>query len=92
MPPLVSVAVATNRGFAQVHDAFLALGLLLFGLAIRSRNALLGWSGVGVGLGPVLWQLSGQFSPSTHTMPLIIFPQALWMIAAGTLMLRQRSA
>ena len=91
MPPLVSVAVATNRGFAQVHVAFLSLALLLFGLAIRSRNALLGWSGVAVGIGPVLWQLSGQFAPSTHTMPLVIFPQALWMIAAGTVMLRRAS-
>ena len=91
MPPLVSVAVATNRGFAQVHVAFLSLALLLFALAIRSRNALLGWSGVAVGIGPVLWQLSGQFAPSTHTMPLVIFPQALWMIAAGTVMLRRSS-
>lgn len=91
MPPLVSVAVATNRGFAQVHVAFLSLALLLFGLAVRSRNALLGWAGMAVGLGPILWQLSGQFAPSTHTMPLIIFPQALWMIAAGTIMLLQRT-
>lgn len=89
LPPLVSVAVATNRGFAQVHVAFLSLALLLFGLAIRSRSALLGWSGVAVGLLPILWQLSGQFSPSTHSMPLIIFPQSLWMIAVGTMMLRR---
>lgn len=91
MPPLVAVAVATNRGFAQVHVAFLSLALLLFGVAIRSRNLLLGWSGVAFGIGPVLWQLSGQFAPSTHTMPLIVFPQALWMIAAGTVMLRRTS-
>ena len=89
MPPLVSVAVATNRGFAQVHVAFLSLALLLFGLAARLRNALLAWSGVAVGAAPLIWQLSGQFSPSTHSMPVVIFPQALWMIAAGTLMLRE---
>jgi hypothetical protein len=91
LPPLVSVAVATNRGFAQVHVAFLSLAVLLFGLAIRPRNSLLGWAGVAVGAAPVMWQLSGQFAPSTHTMPLIIFPQALWMIAAGAVMLRHRS-
>jgi len=91
MPPLAAVAVATNRGFAQVHVAFLSLALLMFGLAIWKRQPLLGWAGVSVGLLPILWQLSGTFSPSTHTMPLIIFPQSLWMIVAGVVMLRSPS-
>ena len=88
MPPMVAVSVAMNRGFAQVHVAFLSLALLLFGLAIRGRSSLLGWSGMAVGLFPLLWQLSGQFSPSTHSMPLVVFPQAAWMIAAAILMSR----
>ena len=88
LPPLVSLSVAMNRGFAQVHVTFLSLALLLFGFALRSRSALLGWTGVAVGAGPLLWQFSGQFSPSTHSMPLIVFPQAVWMIAVAAVMLR----
>ena len=92
MPPLVAMSVAMNRGFAQVHVAFLSIALLLFGLAIRSRSAVLGWSGAAVGSFPILWQLSGQFAPSTHSMPIIVFPQSIWMIAAAVSMLRAAKA
>lgn len=92
MSPLVSTSVAMNRGFAQVHVAFLSLALLLFGLAARSRSAVLGWTGAAVGAVPLLWQLSGTFAPSTHTMPLVAFPQSAWMIALGVLMWRKAAA
>lgn len=88
MPAVIQVAVATNRGFAQVHVAFLSLALLLFGWALLRRNPLLGASGLLVGLLPVLWQLSGRFSPETTTMPWVVFPQSAWLIAAAITMLR----
>ena len=93
MPPLVATSVALNRGLAQVHVAYLSLALLLFGAALLGRSRLLGWSGVLVGAYPVIWQLSGRFSPETTTMPWIAFPQAAWLIAVAVAMLRtSRSA
>lgn len=88
MPAAIQVAVATNRGFAQVHVAFLSLALGLFGWALRRRHLVLGATGMLVGLYPVLWQLSGRFSPETTTMPWVVFPQSAWMIAAAIAMLR----
>lgn len=88
MPPLVGVSVALNRGFAQVHVAYFSLALLLFGIAALGRFSILGWAGIAVGAYPLLWQLSGRFSPETTTMPWIAFPQAAWLIAAAIVMLR----
>ena len=90
MPAAVQVAVATNRGFAQVHVAFLSLALMLFGWALWRRRRVLGAAGIAVGLYPLLWQLSGRFSPETTTMPWVVFPQSAWMIAAAIAMLRDK--
>lgn len=92
MPPLVQLSVALNRGFAQVHVAFLSLALLLFGYALWTRSRLLGGAAMAVGLYPVLWQLSGSFSPETTTMPWIVVPQSLWLAAAGLAMWRDAEA
>ena len=88
MPPLVEMSVALNRGFAQVHVAYFSLALLLFGIASLARFPIVAWAGIAVGAYPVLWQLSGRFSPETTTMPWIAFPQAAWLMAMAIAMLR----
>ena len=88
MPPLVGVSVALNRGFAQVHVGYFSLALLLFGVGALARFPIVGWAGIAVGAYPVLWQLSGRFSPETTTMPWIAFPQAAWLMAMAIAMLR----
>jgi hypothetical protein len=88
MPPLVQVSVALNRGLAQAHVATLSLALLLFAWGLRARSTTLAAFGGIVGAYPLAWQLSGTFWPSTHSMPLIVFPQSAWLIAVAMLMLR----
>lgn len=90
MPPLVQLSVAMNRGLAQVHVALWSLSLLLLAFALRRRSMVLWAGGSLVAAFPLLWQLSGRFSPETHTMPLIVFTQGAWLIAVAALMLRDR--
>ena len=90
-------AFSQGRGLSVVRDAEIESSIRrmaesVFGVAGISRSAILGWSGVLVGAYPLAWQLSGQFSPSTHSMPLIVFPQAVWMIAAAMVMVRAAKA
>lgn len=92
MPPLVQVAVSLNRGLAQAHVALLSLALLFFGWSLRGRSTLFAASGAIVGALPLMWQLSGTFSPSTHTMPLIVFPQSAWLIGVALRMLQPSAA
>lgn len=88
--PLGRVVVAFNRGFAQVHVALLSIGIMLFGLALWGRSLLLAGLGAAVGAYPLIWQLSGTFSPETTTMPWIVFPQSAWLIAVAVVMVRAR--
>jgi hypothetical protein len=86
LPPLVQVSVSLNRGLAQAHVALLSLGLLLIGLSLWHRSRSLALTGIAVGSVPLLWQLSGLFSPETSTMPVVMFPQSVWLIAAAAVM------
>ena len=88
MPPLIQTSVSMNRGLAQVHVSYLSLAILLFAWAMRRRFTLLAAAGAVVGTYPLLWQLSGRFSPETTTMPWIAFPQSLWLVAVAVAMLR----
>jgi hypothetical protein len=88
MPPLVQLSVAMNRGLAQVHVALWSLAILLFAFAIWRRSSALSVGGMLVGGFPLAWQLSGTFSPETHTMPVIVFAQSAWLLAVAAAMLR----
>lgn len=92
LPPLVRVAVALNRGLAQANVALLSIALLLFGLGLWKQARALAGVGMLVGAFPLLWQVSGRFSPETHTMPLIAFTQGAWLIWVGSRMLSRRPA
>jgi len=87
MPPLVRLAVSLNRGLAQAHVALLSIALVLFALGLWRQSRGLAAAGLLVGAFPLLWQLSGRFSPETHTMPLIVFTQSAWIIAVAARML-----
>lgn len=86
MPPLIQSMVALNRGFAQVQVFYLSIAILLIAFALR-RHRLLAITGGFVGLAPVLWQLSGTFSPEITTMPWIVIPQSLWLMCVAAMML-----
>ena len=88
MPPLIQTSVSMNRGLAQVHVSYLSLAILFFAWALRRRFMTLAVTGAIVAIYPLLWQLSGRFSPETTTMPWIAFPQGLWLIAVAIVMLR----
>jgi hypothetical protein len=88
MPPLIQSVVAMNRGFAQVHVFYLSLAILLFACAMR-RHRVFSTAGAIVGIGPILWQLSGKYSPEITTMPWIAIPQSLWLIGVAWGMLRK---
>jgi hypothetical protein len=88
MPPLVQLSVAMNRGLAQAHVALWSLSLLLFAFALLRRSSALWAVGSLVAAFPLAWQLSGRFSPETHTMPIIAFTQSAWLIAVALAMLR----
>jgi hypothetical protein len=83
LPPLVQVTVSLNRGLAQAHVALLSLALLLFGGVLWSRSHVLAVTGMVVGAAPLVWQLSGSFSPETYTMPFVVIPQSAWLIAVA---------
>jgi hypothetical protein len=91
MPPLVQLSVALNRGLAQAHVALWSLSLLLFAFAMRGRSTNLWGVGALVAAFPLAWQLSGRFSPETHTMPIIVFTQSAWLIALAVKMLGGRA-
>jgi len=92
MPPLVQLSVAMNRGLAQVHVALWSLAILLFAFSIWQRSPALSATGLLAGAFPIAWQLSGTFSPETHTMPMIVFVQGAWLIALAVTMARTSAA
>lgn len=92
MPPLVQLSVAMNRGLAQAHVALWSIAILLFAFAIWRQSAGLSLTGAVAGAFPLAWQLSGSFSPETHTMPVIVFAQSAWLVAVAVTILRRDAA
>jgi hypothetical protein len=94
LPALMQVgqlAVALNRAFARVYIAFFSVAFLLWALGWPSRDTF-GKIARGVGLlvggGILAWLLSGTFKAEVHPVLIVAVGQALWLILAGSAMLR----
>lgn len=87
----LKLSVLLNRAFAQVHVALLSIAYALFALAwpkaLSYYMRLFRIWGCVIGLGVLVWQVSGHFAINVHSMNIVVIVQGVWVIAAALIML-----
>lgn len=76
-----------NHGFATVYTALVSGAILLWSIGWTQRTILeplIRYSGIVIGAGLLLWQLSGVFMVSASTMIIVALSHTAWAVAAAT--------
>lgn len=80
-----------NQAFAREHVAFTSIAILLWSAAWPRHGAAetaLAALGCVVGLGVLVWQLSGTFVLDVHRLGVVVLAQTAWIVFASVLVLR----
>jgi hypothetical protein len=83
-----------NQSFAQIHVAFFSIAVALWAVSWPGRGVLaviLQVTGIVVGIGVLVWLLSGTLELNVHGMGAVVLAQGAWtLLAAVALLAREK--
>lgn len=80
-----------NQAFANIHTAMMSIAVVLWSLS-WPKGWMLRVLGVVIGVGTLGWQLSGTLMLNVHGMGAVVLLQAIWTIAAASVLWRETAA